>query len=136
MTSPETFMTLSVLGYILKLSTQEKQIQSPFNTGVILKKAFTAIHHKDFGMRLVGGKSQTGGKYIAPKGQLCHHARGIPTRARLKPYLLSLLLSGEQTQIQWWKVPIVFEGRSGWWGFSGQRGLVTTNDPLKRYYVM
>lgn len=37
----------------------------------------------------------------------------------LKPYLLSLFLSREQTQMQWQKDFIVFEQCSGWWGFSG-----------------
>ncbi len=37
---------------------------------------------------------------------------------RLKAYLLSILLSREQTRVQRWKVFIVFEERSGWWGLS------------------
>lgn len=43
--------------------------------------------------------------------------------AHLKPYLLTLLLSREQTQIQW-KGFTVFEERNGWWGFSGYEVLL------------
>lgn len=55
---------------------------------------------------------------------------------RLKPYLLSLLLSREQRQIQQWKVFIVFEERSGRWGFSGNEFLLQLMILSRRYHVV
>lgn len=106
----------------LKLSTQEKLIKYTLNVWVILKIS-TPIHQMDSGMRMVGVILKQNENKLHRKDNNVIMLEVFHS-TRLKPYLLSLLLSREQTQIQWWKGFIVFEELNGWWGFSSYEVLL------------
>lgn len=130
MTSSDTFTAPSAWRCLWR-RPQEKQIPYTLHLKGSFRRYPLQFINWTGVMRLLGGSFASWMKINCTKKDRNVIMQEIFCGAHLKAYLLSLLLSGEQT-------PVQVEGfhclwRARW--LVGLQGLVTTNDPLKRYHA-